>query len=140
MTNYDDQYQVEKNLFGSPYVEFEEFVQQHAKQGGTVLDLGCGQGRDALMLARYGYIVTGVDTSKVGITQMLENAGKDNLAINGVVANLYEYELSGKFDAIVLDSILHFARADRKKEVALLDTLVNHINENGFLYTVTEIS
>lgn len=86
------------------------------------------------MLARYGYIVTGVDTSKVGITQMLENAKKDNLAINGVVANLYEYELSGKFDAVVLDSILHFARADRKKEVALLDTLVNHVNEKGFLF------
>lgn len=134
MTNYDDQYQVEKTLFGSPYAEFEEFVQQHAKPGGTALDLGCGQGRDALMLAKYGYVVTGVDTSKVGITQMLENAKKDNLAINGVVANLYEYELSGKFDAIVLDSILHFARADRKKEVALLDTLVNHLNEKGFLF------
>lgn len=134
MTNYDKQYQVENNLFGSPYAEFEEFVKQHAKRGGTALDLGCGQGRDALMLARYGYGVIGVDTSHVGIAQMLERAKKDNLAVNGVVADIYEYELHDKYDAVVLDSILHFEKADKNKELALLDTLKNHINENGFLF------
>lgn len=134
MTNYDEQYQVEKKLFGDPYAEFEEFVRQHTEQGGNALDLGCGQGRDALMLARYGYAVTGVDTSHVGITQMLENAKNDSLVVNGIVANFYEYELSEKFDAIVLDSILHFEKADKSKELTLLDTLANHINENGFLF------
>lgn len=134
MTDYDKQYQVENNLFGSPYAEFEEFVKQHAKQEGTALDLGCGQGRDALMLARYGYAVIGVDTSRVGIAQMVERAMKANLAVNGVVADLFEYELHDKYDAVVLDSILHFEKADKKKELALLNTLVNHINENGFLF------
>ena len=134
MTNYDQQYQVEKNLFGSPYVEFEEFVKQHAKQGGTALDLGCGQGRDALMLARYGYAVTGVDASYVGIAQMLERAEKGNLAVSGVIADIYEYELHDKYDAVVLDSILHFEKVDKSKELTLLNNLVNHINENGFLF------
>ena len=134
MSNYDEQYQVELSLFGSPYAEFEEFVKQHAKPGGTALDLGCGQGRDALMLARYGYMVTGVDSSQVGITQMIENARKNHLAVKGVVANLYEYPLHDKFDAVVLDSILHFEKGDKDKELALLNTLVNHINENGFLF------
>ena len=134
MTNYDKQYQVESNLFGSPYAEFEEFVKQHAKQGGTALDLGCGQGRDALMLARYGYRVIGVDTSYVGIAQMLERAKKGDLPVNGVVADIYEYELHDKYDAVVLDSILHFEKADKNKEVDLLNTLINHISENGFLF------
>ncbi len=134
MTNYDQQYQVEKNLFGSPYVEFEEFVMQHAKQGGTALDLGCGQGRDALMLARHGYAVIGVDASYIGITQMLERAENDNLPVTGVVADIYEYELYEKYDAVVLDSILHFEKADKTKELDLLNSLINHINENGFLF------
>jgi 2-polyprenyl-3-methyl-5-hydroxy-6-metoxy-1,4-benzoquinol methylase len=134
MTNYDQQYQVENNLSGSPYAEFEEFVKQHAKQGGTALDLGCGQGRDTLMLAKYGYAVTGVDTSYVGIAQMLERAKNDNLTVNGVVADIYEYELRDKYDVVVLDSILHFEKADKSKELALLITLTNHINENGFLF------
>ncbi|MCB8987372.1 MAG: class I SAM-dependent methyltransferase [Ardenticatenaceae bacterium] len=134
MTSYDQQYQVENNLFGSPYTEFEEFVKQHAKRGGTAVDLGCGQGRDALMLARYGYAVIGVDTSHVGIAQMLERARKGDLAVKGVVADIYEYELHDKYDAVVLDSILHFEKADKSKELALLNTLVNHLNENGFLF------
>lgn len=134
MTNYDQQYQVENNLFGSPYTEFEEFVKQHVKQGGTALDLGCGQGRDALMLAKYGCAVTGVDTSYVGIAQMLERAENGNLPVSGVVADIYEYELHHKYDAVVLDSILHFEKADKSKELALLNTLINHINENGFLF------
>ncbi|MCA9874824.1 MAG: class I SAM-dependent methyltransferase, partial [Anaerolineales bacterium] len=134
MTSYDQQYQVENNLFGSPYTEFEEFVKQHAKRSGTALDLGCGQGRDALMLARYGYAVIGVDTSHVGIAQMLERARKGDLAVKGVVADIYEYELHDKYDAVVLDSILHFEKADKSKELALLNTLVNHLNENGFLF------
>lgn len=134
MNNYDQQYQVEKNLFGSPYVEFEEFVKQHAKQGGAALDLGCGQGRDALMLAKHGYAVTGVDASYVGIAQMLERAENDSLTVSGVIADIYEYELRDKYDAVVLDSILHFEKADKNKELALLNALINHINENGFLF------
>jgi len=134
MTSYDQQYQVEKNLFGSPYVEFEEFVKQHAKQGGAALDLGCGQGRDALMLARYGYVVTGVDASYVGIAQMLERAENGNLPVSGVVADIYEYELRDKYDAVVLDSILHFEKADKNQELALLNTVITHINKKGFLF------
>lgn len=134
MTNYDEQYQIEKNLFGSPYAEFETFVSQHALRGGKALDLGCGQGRDALMLAEYGYTVTGVDSSHVGVAQMIDMAKARGLAVNGVVANLYDYQITETFDAIVLDSILHFAKADRRKELALLDRLVSHINENGFLF------
>lgn len=134
MTNYDQQYQVENNLFGSPYVEFEEFVKQHAKQGGAALDLGCGQGRDSLMLAKYGYAVIGVDASYVGIAQMLERAKNGNLNVNGVVADIYEYDLRDQYDAVVLDSILHFEKADKSKELAMLNTLTNHINENGFLF------
>ena len=115
MSGYDNQYTVEENLFGSPYKEFEDFVSNHALKGGKALDLGCGQGRDALMLAQYGYTVTGVDSSKVGVAQMIERAQARELAVAGVVDNFHEYEPDGNFDAVVLDSILHFEPADRKK-------------------------
>ncbi len=136
MTDYDKQYQVEKNLFGTPYIEFEDFVKQHAKQGGTALDLGCGQGRDALMLAKYGYAVTGVDTSYIGVNQMLEKAKNSHLTVTvtGVVADIYDYELRDKYDVIVLDSILHFGKADKSKELTLLTTLTKHIKKHGFLF------
>ena len=65
---YDKYYQTE-NLFGEPYPELIEFFAEYPYKG-KLLDLGCGQGRDAIALARLGYSVTGIDNSKVGIQQM----------------------------------------------------------------------
>jgi 2-polyprenyl-3-methyl-5-hydroxy-6-metoxy-1,4-benzoquinol methylase len=140
MSGYDKQYTVAENLFGSPYKEFEDFVRNHALKGGKALDLGCGQGRDALMLAQYGYTVTGVDASKVGVAQMLETAQARSLAVDGVIGNFYEYEPDDHFDAIVLDSILHFEPADRIKELALLDKVASLINVNGYLFVFVQKS
>ena len=134
MSNYDKQYQDEESLFGAAYPEFEAFVKAHALREVRALDLGCGQGRDALMLARHGYQVTAVDASKVGIAQMLAQAEVHNLPVKGVVADIYTYEPDNTFDAIVLDSILHFEKADKAKELALLDKLVPYINENGYFF------
>ena len=134
MSNYDKQYQTEIELFGSPYDEFREFVALNAMKGAKALDVGCGQGRDALMLAHYGYEVTGVDSSEVGIAQMVKEAKSRNLSVNGIVQNFYEYETTARYDAIILDSILHFKKADRKKELMLLDRLFSYLNENGFLF------
>lgn len=41
-----------------------------------MLDLGCGQGRDALLFARAGHRLLGVDVSSVGIEQMRATAGE----------------------------------------------------------------
>ena len=65
---YDKYYKTE-NLFGQPYPELLAFFTEYPKKG-NVLDLGCGQGRDAIPLARLGFDVTGIDNSSVGIAQM----------------------------------------------------------------------
>lgn len=134
MSNYDKQYQTETALFGTPYPEFEAFVQRHAVHGGRALDIGCGQGRDALMLARHGYHVTGVDASRVGIEQMLAQAAAEQLPVEGVVADFYAYEPDETYDAIVLDSILHFEKGDTAKELDLLNKLSAYLNEDGYLF------
>lgn len=134
MSGYNKQYQTEKHLFGMPYKEFEDFIKINAHKGGKALDVGCGQGRDALLLAQHGYVVTGVDISEVGINQMLVQAKAKNLLIRGVVADLYDYQTSEQFDAIIFDSFFHFGKADREKELALLTRLAAHLNVNGYLF------
>ena len=59
MPTYDKHYQT-PNYFGEPYPELLSFFSKY-KPKGHVLDLGCGQGRDAIAMARMGYKVTGVD-------------------------------------------------------------------------------
>lgn len=45
----------------------------------TVLELGCGQGRDTWYLARSGFKVTALDYSESGICQMKETAKRERL-------------------------------------------------------------
>ena len=136
--SYDEQYQIEESLFGKPYPEFVAFLEAHVAPESSkpkrALDIGCGQGRDAFLLARYGYEVLGVDSSAVGIEQMHGRAQAANLPITGVVADFYTYEPEGEFDAIVLDSILHFGTAEREQELAMLNKLATHVAPQGYLF------
>lgn len=137
MYDYDQEYQKENDLFGEPYSVFKEFVSKNHHENGKALDLGCGQGRDTFMLAKYGYDVTGVDHSKVGIDQMLEKAKKLNLDVKGIVDDLFTYSTDEKFDVIVLDSIVHFEKADKEKELSLLSRLISNLKKGGYYYIFT---
>ena len=110
---YDDYYQT-PNLFGEPYPELIDFFKS-VPHKGKLLDLGCGQGRDALAIAQLGYEVTGVDNSEVGIKQLNEQAKKNGLNITGLVADIYAFEDFGSYDFILLDSMLHFNKKDKEK-------------------------
>jgi len=52
---------------GQPFPEFVQFFVDFDQVNASVLDLGCGQGRDALFIARMGHDVLGVDLSPTGI-------------------------------------------------------------------------
>ena len=88
-TTYDELYETE-DLFGNPYPELIDYFTSQSNKG-RVLDLGCGQGRNAIPLARLGFEVTGVDLTKVGISQMNQIAKSENLTLVGVLSDMYIY-------------------------------------------------
>ncbi|MCB0107311.1 MAG: class I SAM-dependent methyltransferase [Caldilineaceae bacterium] len=131
MTAYDKHYR-EENLFGEPYPEFVDFI-THWPYRGRALDLGCGQGRDALLLAAAGFQVTAIDISKVGVRQMLSEAKERHLSINGIVADIYTVDLEHTYDLILFNSIFHFETPDRDKELGLLKAATLHLNPQGVI-------
>lgn len=128
---YDQYYQTE-NLFGDPYPELIEFFRQYPEKG-AVLDLGCGQGRDAIPIARLGYQVTGVDHSKIGIQQMLQRALKEKLRLRGIVADINTYSDIPVFDFILLDNMFHFYKKDFERETNFIRKILHEVKEDGIV-------
>ena len=85
MINYENEYQNSRNVCGEPFPEIVEFFVNYDDECASVSDLGCGQGRDALFVARKGHSVLGVDKAQTGIEQMLEEAESEKLAVDGVM-------------------------------------------------------
>ena len=107
---YNHHYLINPAACGEPFREFVKLADEHP--GLSVLDLGCGQGRDALLFARNGCTVHGVDISPVGIEQMLETAKKERLKVTGEVNDIENFETRKKFDVVILDRVLHMLGSD----------------------------
>lgn len=121
MVGYDKYYEVE-DLFGNPYPELIDYMNKQERS--KLLDLGCGQGRDAIPLARMGFNVKGVDNSKVGIDQMEKVATKESLSLRGEVADIFLFNDLESYSFILLDSMFHFAKRDKQKEVNFIARIV----------------
>ncbi|MEK6151924.1 class I SAM-dependent methyltransferase [Flavobacteriaceae bacterium 3-367] len=124
---YDNYYKTE-NLFGEPYPELIAFFSKFAKKG-KVLDLGCGQGRDAIPLARMGFDVVGIDNSKVGIAQMNRTAKTESLTLKGIVSDVHTFHDYINYDYVLLDSMFHFEKKDLKKETGLIKNILSKIKK-----------
>ena len=82
------------------------------KPGGTVLDVGCGEGQNALFLAQNGFVVDAFDNSPTGIDKLQRIASRQNIAINAWVQDLREYEFNQKYDVIMSFGTFHFVTKD----------------------------
>jgi SAM-dependent methyltransferase len=97
----------------------------------SILDLGCGTGSHALILAKRGYSVAGIDASKVMIEKAKAKAEKENMKIEFHVQDMRRMKLNRKFDcAISMFGALGFVYL-YKGLVDTLSGLKQHLNKGG---------
>lgn len=83
---------------------------------GLALDVGMGQGRNALGLARAGWKVTGFDPSTEGVRQAKEQADTEHLSLEAVVAGDETFDFgTAKYDLVAL---IYVGGADIAPKVA----------------------
>lgn len=73
--------------------------QNRLKPPRSLLDLGCGTGGHAVLLAQRGYFVVGVDSSADMIRQARENAKREHVDAHFVVADMRRFRLHRTFEA-----------------------------------------
>lgn len=101
-TQWDQRYSRPTFIFGKSPAQFLAENYQYIPFEGTVLDMGMGEGRNAVFLAQKGYKVTGVDLSSVAVKKSYLLAQEFGVKIKGVVASLKDYKIApGSFDAII---------------------------------------
>jgi thioredoxin reductase/SAM-dependent methyltransferase len=90
-------------------------------QPGTALDVGCGEGADAVWLAGHGWDVTALDVSQVALARAARHAGQARVAVRWVHAGLTEASLApGAFDLVSAQYPALLRTENRDAERALL--------------------
>ncbi len=101
-TQWDQRYSRPTFIYGKTPVKFLAENYHYIPFESTVLDMGMGEGRNAVFLAQKGYKVTGVDISSVAVKKAFLLAQEFGVKIKGVVASLKDYKIApNSFDAII---------------------------------------
>ena len=92
--------------------EFEHLLHNPSK----VLEVGCGEGQNAIYLAQQGHLVDAFDLSEHGIAKLKYRCELANTKVNAFVADLTTYPFEQYYDMIVCFGTLHFvAKNDWKR-------------------------
>lgn len=70
-------------------------------RGAALLDLGCGTGGHALLLAERGYAVTGVDRSPAMVQQAIAKREDRKLSVDFLVGDVRWLDLGSTYDAVI---------------------------------------
>lgn len=116
-TDYEQYYRSNPHGLGEPTKEFVTFFRTCRQAKASVLDVGCGQGRDTLFIARLGHHVKAIDQSPTGIRQLQADADNENLMVTAEVGDIRDCEWGGPFDVIVIDRTLHMLAPDDRQQV-----------------------
>ena len=99
---WDQRYKAEGFAYGASPNDFLKSEYSRIPEGGRVLCLAEGEGRNAVFLAKHGYSVTAVDQSSVVLKKAKKLAIENGVEISTIVADLADYELENNFwDGIV---------------------------------------
>src|SRR3989338_4135670 len=96
----------------------------------TILDLGCGTGVNAGIIASNGYDVTGIDISQ----DMIEIAKSKKIQdTKFIVGDMSNFKLNKKFDVIIcMFSALGYLTKNEEIE-SFFKSVRNHLNQKGLL-------
>ncbi|MBR2949620.1 MAG: methyltransferase domain-containing protein [Lachnospiraceae bacterium] len=131
VTEYENRYQTEDYYWGvvPNRLCYEIMKLRPPIKPLKVLDMGCGEGKDAVFLARNGYIVSAFDVSDSGLEKGKRMAEKCGTYVDFFKANILDYRLSENFDIIFSSGVFHYIAPNIRTEIT--ENLKQYTNKKG---------
>ena len=118
-----------KKYNGNP-VHSEVLEAMESLSPGKALDLGCGQGRNALFLAQHGFEVTAVDQNELALEILQSIVEQEDLEMTVGLYDINSANLKQSYDLIVSTVVLMFLQADRIP--AIIRNMQDQTNPGGY--------
>lgn len=117
---------------------FDQLLKGRFDNCKTVLDAGCGGGRNLVYFMQNNYQVFGVDQNPEAVEavkQLSVKLGADNSLSNFSVAGVEDMPFANQqFDLVICSAVLHFAQDERHFD-AMVRSLWRVLKPGGYLFT-----
>lgn len=136
MVDFDDMYGSSEDLYyPKPTGMLAECLDSLGLNSGSAVDLGCGDGRNALELLRRGFDVTAVDVATVGLRKLRGLAASASFAgtLRIVEASVIDFSLPPQgLGVVVASTILCHLRPN--EVLGVMSAIKGALRPGGLLY------
>ncbi len=133
MTDYEEYYNSEDYYWGlTPNdICYDIMKIKPPTKPYRVLDIGCGEGRDAVFLAKNGYAVTAYDAAGTGLKKARALAEKSGVYVDFFKGDIKDYRLTSNFDIVFSSGVFHYIPIELREEI--FENIKDHINHGGLI-------
>lgn len=116
---YEERYQVDGYYWGiEPNdLAFEVLKRKYPTRPLKLLEIGCGEGRDAVFFAKNGFIVTAFDVTESGIEKAKRLAEIHQVDVDFFKADLRQFRAEETYDVIYSSGVLHHLPPGLREEM-----------------------
>lgn len=111
---WNDRYATDDLVYGEAPNDFLTEVADRLPTSGHAIDLGSGEGRNAVFLASRGLDVLAIDQSDVGLSKARRRAESLGLSLRTQTADLQEFQADPASLAVVTSFFVHLPRELRE--------------------------
>lgn len=132
ITDYEERYRTDEYYWGvKPSRMCLEILRLMPPQNKeiSVIDIGCGEGKDAVFLARCGYKVSAFDVTDTGIEKTKRLAEKAGVYVDAFKANIMDFRLEREYDILFSSGVFHYIPPELRGEI--VENYQEYTAENG---------
>ena len=133
-TDWNSVYRNKPYVEKKPHQGLVDFLEQlDLEKNSRILDLGCGDGRHLIYLARQGFIPLGMDNAFWGLLRAKEWALKEKLNIHFLSADVGSLPLAAEsFELVISIQVIHHQKTEEIQKT--LDGVRSLLRPGGYFF------